>query len=184
MKSKARTFADHICAVLGAQDAIRVLPATRAGLPPVCCFIFRDQPQSDLMTAVTYGLSLSDHGEWGTEKPELIACVRSCDEEWGLAIAGFAERLRGEHSFASGSILMSPSPFSAESEISGFLLGDQQVIPPGAESIALATRSVRLREAYPIYECEAGFIGDIGPTAFLSRPGVDFRDVQREHLWK
>ena len=184
MKSDAREFADQICALLGPHDSIRVLPATRARLLPVCCFIFHNRPESGEMTAVTYGLSLSNHPQWTAEKPELIACVRSGDEEWGLALAGFAERLRGEHSFAHGSILMGPSPLSSESEMAGFLLGDPSVIAPEAGRVSLASRSVRLRGAFPIYECEMGFIGNVGAEQFLGRSAVDFRDVQREHIWR
>jgi hypothetical protein len=183
MKSDARAFAEGISALLGAHDSIRIVPATRAGLPPVCCFIFQDRPETGMMTAVTYGLSLSEHTDWGDQKPELIARVRSSDEEWGLALAGFAERLRGEHSFADGSILMGPSPLSSESEMGGFLLGD----PPaaaGATLIELPTRTVRLRSAIPIYECEATLINDVGPKEFLQRTSADFRDVQREHIWE
>ena len=95
MKSDARSFAEGISALLGPHDSIRVVPATRGGLPPVCCFIFQDRPEAGLMTAVTYGLSLSEHAELGDQKPELIACVRSRDEEWGLGLAGFAERPAG-----------------------------------------------------------------------------------------
>lgn len=184
MKSDARDFAEQICALLGPHDSIRVLPARRAQLPPICCFIFHNRPEPDLMTAVTYGLSLSNHPEWSAGKPELIACVRSSDEDWGLGLAGFAERLRGDHSFASGSILMGPTPLASESEMGGFLLGDSRVIAPEAGTILLATRSVCLRGAFPIYECEIGFISEIGPEKFLARPAMDFGNVQREHIWR
>jgi hypothetical protein len=95
VKTDARAFAEGISALLGPHDSIRVLAATRAGLPPVCCFIFQGRPETGMMTAVTYGLSLGGHAEWGDQKPELIARVRSGDEDCGLALAGFAERLRG-----------------------------------------------------------------------------------------
>jgi len=184
MKSDARAFADAISALLGPHDAIRVVHPTRAGLLPVCCFVFNNRPESGLMTAVTYGLSLSEHPAWGTEKPELILCVRSTDDEWGLSIASFAERLRGDESFDEGSILTGNTPLSSESEMDGFLLDEPQLADCEAGRIALPTRAVRLRGAYPIYECETDLIRKIGGKQFLEKPGADFRDVQRDHIWQ
>jgi len=183
-KSDARAFAECISALLGPHDSIRVVPATRAGLPPVCCFIFHNRPASGAMTAVTYGLSLSGHADWDDQKPELMACVRSSDEDWGLALASFAERLRGEHAFSDGSILMGSSPLSSESEMGGFVLGDPPAIAEGTNPIELPTRKVRLRRATPIYECETALIGEIGAKEFLKRAGTDFQNVQREHIWR
>jgi hypothetical protein len=137
------------------------------------------------MTVITYGLSLSTHADWADEKPELIACVQSNDEEWGLALAGYAERLRGDHAFNNGSILMGPSPLAADSEMGGFLLGEQHVIAAEASLIELPARKVRLRGAFPIYECETPLITEIGATEFFARSaGIDFRDIQRAHIWQ
>jgi hypothetical protein len=184
MKSDARAFADSISALLGPHDAIRVIQASQPGKLPVCCFIFRDRPETGLLTAITYGLSLSEHPGWGEEKPELITTIRSADEEWGLSLASFAERLRGEESFQDGSILIGPTQLAAESEMEGFLLGDSQPEDHDHNRIDLPTRIVRLRRATPIYQCELEFIQQIGALPFLQKPEVDFRDTQRDHIWQ
>jgi Suppressor of fused protein (SUFU) len=184
MKSDARAFADSISALLGPHDAIRVVQPTRPGLLPVCCFMFQDRPETGLLTIITYGLSLSNHPTWREEKPELIASVRSKDEEWGLALSSFAERLRGEEPFDDGSILIGATQLALESEMEGFVLGDTQPEDQDHHRIDLPTRTVRLRRATPIYECEVDFIRRVGAGQFLQRPNADFFDIQRDHIWQ
>jgi Suppressor of fused protein (SUFU) len=183
MKSDARSFAERLHELLGPHRSIRVVGSEKVGQPPICCFFFDDRSRAGVSIAVTYGLSLSAHAGWGEEKPELVVCVKSLDESWGLAAAAFVERLRGEHSFADGSILMGQMALAEESEMSGFLLGSQRVFGDAGGRVELESRTVCLRGAIPIYECETQFIERIGAAAFLERP-ADFLDVGREHIWQ
>lgn len=178
-KSEARSFGEHLISLLGPQDSIRMASAPQPGIAPICCFFFHDRPREGLSVAVTYGLSLA-----GPEMPELIVCVNNIDESWGLAAGAMAEHFRGESSFAQGTLLFGPEPLSAGTEFSGFLLGEQRILPSADAMVQLPDRRVRLLGAYPVHECEKLVIERIGGAAFLARDGLDPFNVDREHIWE
>jgi hypothetical protein len=54
-----------------------------ANLPGVTSLVYRDTPEKGMITALTYGVSRSEHKDWKFGRPELCITVESDDISWG-----------------------------------------------------------------------------------------------------
>lgn len=167
-----------------ADDGISKIETTRHRLPPVYVHFYRDFPSTDLLTAITIGVSLGMHGD---EKghAELVITVRSSDRAWGLGAAFLAEQARDQIALASGATLNMREPIARGSEMSAYVLGDS---PPWAASpIYLRSsngdRTVQFVTALPVYESELKRVRAEGPQGLVSSAAFDPYDVRREPVF-
>lgn len=166
----------------GMDPTIIPIDSTNKSLPPVSCFFYKGSPEPGFTTALTYGLSLASHRDWDDRKPELLICVRSNDEAWGLAVGFQAERLRGNCPFFYGDVVNHYQKISDESEMSAFFVFAPPILDPESTLVELPDRDIEVVGMYPIYEGEIDLIQQMGIDAFMKLEGFDPFDVCRPNL--
>jgi hypothetical protein len=150
--------------------------------PPLHVTVYRDTPETDHLTGISYGLSLVRHPKWKTGRPELMISVASTDDSWVLAMAEVAYRLRWKCPFCYGETIRFGTAISKESALDAFL-----VFAPGALSredatVRLRDWTVHVAQLYPIYEREIAVIERDGLEAFWKRLPSDLTDVHRQPI--
>lgn len=182
MSTDAEAFQFHLQQVFGEEDFIRKMAAPMPGAPPVRCYFYKDLPEPGYLTAVTYGLSLGHHPDWQHGRPELMVCVKSAEEAWGLAAAYFAASFRGEKSFRYASLFSLDSAICAESPMRGFFTFAPPLLEPEQARVELSNKPVNLVGMYPLYEGEISLLPRIGLEAFWNHDDFDPYDVKRPDL--
>ena len=66
----------------GAEPLFFPVESTQKGLKGITVITYLGVPEPGMLTAITYGISLTDHPEWKFGKPELCITVRSDDVIW------------------------------------------------------------------------------------------------------
>ena len=150
----------------GVEPTMYRIDSTHGGQPPITSIVYNGLPEPGCLTAVTYGLSLSNHPDWLKGKPELIISVRSTDVAWALVVAIFAEELRGVAPFTYGGVLDHGERIAAESEMSALVTFAPGALDPEDSEIDLGDCKVFLTGCYPIYESERQFIQKHGVEKF------------------
>jgi hypothetical protein len=150
--------------------------------PPLWILSYPNEPQEGWRASFSYGLSSVDHPLWRLGKPELMICVNTVDDAWGLAVGFLAMQHRGAVAFAYGSTFELGHRVSADSAMTAFLAFAPMDLPKGATRIKLSDRTLNLVQMYPIYADEIEVIQQAGPEAFLTRSTVDFHDIARPNL--
>ena len=173
---------------LEAIDSFARHPATHQRItpdgvdPPLWILSYSDEPQEGWRASFSYGLSSVDHHLWRLGKPELMICVNTVDDAWGLAVGFLAMQHRGIAPFAYGSTFELGHRVSAESAMTAFLAFAPMDLPKEATKIKLSDRTLNLVQMYPIYEGEIELVQQAGPVAFLTESAVDFHDITRPNL--
>jgi len=162
----------------GAEPHLYKIASTHPGQPPITSIVYRHLPEPGFLTAMTYGLSLSEHPDWRLGKPELTISVRSADVAWALVIASFAEELRGECPFTYGGTLNHGQRISPESDMTAFVVFAPGTLEPEDAEIDMGDYKIYLNGCYPIYESERQFIHEHGLEAFW-KLNWDISDVRR-----
>lgn len=150
--------------------------------PPLWILSYPDEPVEGWRASFSYGLSSVDHPLWRLGKPELMICVNTLDDAWGLAVGFLAMQHRGDAAFAYGSTFELGHRVSGESAMTAFLAFASMDLPKDATHIKLSDRTLNLVQMYPIYEGEIELIRQAGPDAFLTGSAVDFHDIARPNL--
>ena len=187
MPSDVETFLVHVERVFGAPASrFHQLPATRPGLKPITVVLFENFPQPGHSSAVTYGLSLSDHPSWKHGRPELMISVEDDDPAWGLAIGDIAEQHRGESPFSYGQTINFGGRISNRSEMSGFFLFAptlvERALTRDEYAIPLPHYTVFLTGLYPMYAEEISVYRRIGLEQFWKHPEFDPWNIRRARL--
>ena len=182
MNNDLDIFGEYLTASLGVDEAeLKEIPSLNPKLPPIYLFILRDYPDEDLTTFVTYGLSEMTQPTWHFGRPELLLCVESEKDAWGIGLAFIVDQFRGEKAFSHGSTYMLDRPVIDESGLSGFVIFKPSFLSLEESVFQLPTKTVYLSQAYPIYPGEAKMIEKQGFEAFWMDEGLrDVYDVQRE----
>jgi len=144
------------------------IESTKSGMKGVTAITYPDLPESGLLTAFTYGLSLADHQDWRLGKPELCISVRSDDLSWARAAAFIAEQLRGDCPFCYGDTLGFGDRMSAESAMTAFLVFAPAVLDK-ADYLGIDVGEplpVNVAGLYPIHQSERRFIQQKGLETF------------------
>ena len=81
MPENHEIFLRHIEEIFGTAGLIKKHDCPRGG-GPVSVFIYRNIPESGMVTGVTYGLSRYPHPDWKLSRPEMIISVESGDDMW------------------------------------------------------------------------------------------------------
>jgi hypothetical protein len=151
------------------------------GSPNLACMVYRDIPEADHVTGVTYGLSEVVHPAWRQGRPELIISVHSTDIAWPLAVAEMANQLRGKCPFGYGDVIDFGEKISEESEMSAFLVFTPSILAPNA-SLGIdvgAEQAVNIAGMYPLYESERAVLAEVGLEQFWKHPNFDRYDIHR-----
>ncbi len=149
------------------------------GKPKVFVFYFDDWPEPDLMTAITFGLSNSNHPDWKYGGVELMVSLETQDRSWGLAAAYFASAFFNERPFSFGDIFKVDDPISDESEMNAYLVYGSPFLEEEEDQIDLSDRTVFLKGMYPLYESELSLYERIGLSEFWNLDDLDILNPRR-----
>ncbi len=168
----------------GAKFELKQVTSLDEKLPSIHLFIFKNYPDTGLVTIVTHGLSKATHPKWHFGRPELILSVESEKEEWATALATVVNEFRGEKSFANGSVYSLEKPFCYESGMTGFVMYVPSFLNQEEAIFELAgNKTIFLTQAYPIYPGEAGIILKQGFESFWGHEKFqDPYDVKRDNI--
>lgn len=177
-------FTDHLFKTLGRETGeMRKIESLNPNLPAIYVFIFKDYPDKNLRTFVTYGLSEVTHPKWHFGRPEVILSVESDDEIWGRGLTAIVNRFRGEKTFSNGSTYMFDTPLASESEMAGFVIFKPSFLSQEETILQLPQKTIYFIQAYPIYPGEANLIGKKGFEAFWGDERLeDVYDVKRKDI--
>jgi hypothetical protein len=143
-------------------------------------------PEPDVLTSVTYGVSLVDHAQRRHGGVELRLCVRSLDRRWGQVAAAVAEKLRGRCPFVDGDTVDVGEPITADSRRDAFVALSPLVLDPHDADVEVGDEHpVHIHGLYPLYREERACIVEHGLAAFRQRSLAarwDPYDVTRERV--
>lgn len=152
------------------------------GKPKIHILYFYDLPEKGTLTAVTCGLSNSNHPEWKHAKPELIVSLDTDDPGWGLGIGYFASAFFDEKRFSYGDIFMVDDPISNESPMNAFLVFAPSFLNQEQAKFELPDRTIFLTGMYPIHEEEIELYDRIGLKEFWHADGFDMYNPRRNKI--
>ena len=183
-RDRLSKFLEHLDAIFQTEPEFFPIESKLPGSPNLACMVYRDIPEANHVTGVTYGLSEVAHPSWRSGKPELIISLESTDLAWPLAVAEMANQLRGRCPFGYGDVIDYGTPISQESEMSLFLVFTPAILAP---DVALgidvgAEQPVNIAGMYPIYDSERAVLAEMGLERFWKQPNVDRYDVQRKPI--
>ena len=124
-------------------------------------------PEVGMLTAFTVGVS-GDSRWAGDIAPELLISVQSTDLAWAHAIGAIAARDDEESTFDVDETVDFGAPVSTESEMSGFLLTRQMMMPGEFDLLETERGPVALRQMVPLYAEELAIIREMGPALFIA----------------
>jgi hypothetical protein len=180
-QDRCSKFLEHLDAVFQAEPEFFPIESKLAGAPNLACMVYRDIPEAEHITGVTFGVSEIAHAAWRSGVPELIISVQSTDAAWPLAVAELANQLRGQCPFGYGDVIDFGGRIAKESEMSAFLVFTPAILAPHA-SLGIdvgAKLPINIAGVYPIYESERAVLAEIGLQRFWEHPDFDRYDVHR-----
>lgn len=180
-QDRCAKFLEHLDAIFATEPEFFPIESKLAGAPNLACMVYRDIPEVDHITGVTYGLSEVAHPAWRSARPELIISLQSTDVAWPLAVAELANQLRGRCPFGYGDVIDFGGKICEESEMSAFLVFTPAILTPeGSLGIDVgAERAINLAGMYPIYDSERAALAKLGLQRFWEHPHFDRYDVRR-----
>ncbi len=180
-RDRLSKFLEHLDAIFRTEPEFFPFESKIPGSANLACMVYRDIPEADHVTGVTYGLSEVVHPSWRSARPELIISLQSTDIAWPLAVAEMANRLRGQCPFGYGDIIDFGGKISEESEMSAFLVFTPSILGPNtALGIDVgAEQPINIAGMYPIYGSECALITKMGLEQFWKHPNFDRYDVHR-----
>jgi hypothetical protein len=183
-RTPAERFLDHLSQVFGQTPVLFSAGKSKDGLPAVSLMLFHNVPEKGFVTGVTYGLSLGEHPEWKSSRPELCISVASPDEDWAHAVAYLAGQLRGDCPFTNGLTIKFSQQISKTSKMDAFFISTPSVLELQDYKdldIGLPYR-ISIAGLYPMYAEELEVFEKIGLDRFWKLPGYDMFNVSRKPL--
>lgn len=147
--------------------------------PLIYVFFFDDLPEKGYTTAITCGLSNSNHPEWKHGKPELMVTMESESRRWGLAAGFFASSFFGEKRFSYGDMFSLDHPISDEGDMSAYLVFAPSFLDKQDARFELSDRVIYLTGLYPVYNEEIAIYDRIGLEAFWHADGFEMYNPSR-----
>jgi hypothetical protein len=180
-RDRLSRFLEHLDAIFQTEPEFFPFESKLPGSPNLACMVYRNIPEADHVTGVTYGLSEVSHPSWRSGRPELIISLQSTDVAWPLAVAEMANQLRGRCPFGFGDVIDFGEAISEESEMSAFLVFTPSILaPPAALGIDVgADQPVNLAGMHPLYASELAVLTEMGLSQFWKHPNFDRYDVRR-----
>lgn len=180
-RDRLSKFLEHLDAIFQTEPEFFPIESQLADAPQLACMVYRDIPEADHVTGVTFGLSEVAHPSFRSARPELMISVQSTNIAWPLAVAQLANQLRGKCPFGYGDVIDYGEKISEESEMSAFLLFTPSILAPGA-ALGIdvgAEVPLNLIGMYPIYDGERAVLAELGLERFWKHPNFDRYDVCR-----
>jgi suppressor of fused protein SUFU len=174
-------YLEHLDAIFQTEPEFYPFESQVPGLPQLACMVYRDIPEADHVTGVTYGLSEAAHPSWVSGRPELLISVQSTDIAWPLAMAEVANRLRGTCPFSYGDVIDFGEHIADDSEMSAFFVFTPSILAP-ATALGIdvgAEQPLNIAGMYPLYESERAVLAELGLEAFWKHSNFDRYDVRR-----
>ena len=122
MSTRVERYLGHLDRLSGRVEPEFFPIGSHGSGPNVTSIVYRDLPEPGVLTSLTYGLSLANHGEWTLGRPELCIRMKSYDATWGLAIAHLASTLAGNCPFCYGDTINFGEPITDQTRLSGFVV--------------------------------------------------------------
>jgi hypothetical protein len=180
-RDRLSRFLEHLDAIFETEPEFFPFESKIPGAPNLACMVYRDIPEADHVTGVTYGLSEVPHPRWHSSRPELIISVQSTDTAWPLACAEMANRLRGSCPFGYGDVADFGAKIADGSELSAFLVFTPSILAPDrALGIDIGgEQPINLAGMHPIYDSERAVLAELGLERFWKHPNFDRYRVDR-----
>jgi hypothetical protein len=181
-RDRLSKFLEHLDLIFQAEPEFFPIESRRADLPNLACMVYRNVPEADHVTGVTYGLSEVAHPSWRSARPELMISVQSRDIAWPLAVAQMANQLRGTCPFGYGDVIDFGGPIAEESEMSAFFVFAPAILEASAflNIDVGGEQPLNLAGMYPLYDSERALFSELGLERFLRQPNFDLYDVCRK----
>jgi len=165
MTSRSETHLEILEAAAGRNAQYRAIGTVDRG-PAIHMAYWQDFPEPGLITGFSVGLSA--HPRWRDQAaPELLISVESRCIEWILATGFIAVQAANEFSFAPGETVDFRAKVSPDSDMDGFLLVEQLVLPETFTTLSTKRGPVDLIQLIPIHHSELVAIRKQGPAAFI-----------------
>ena len=181
-KTNAEIYIDYMIELFGGEPHDIHMADSEDGGRPVSVLFWHDLPEEGFMTAVTYGLSERDHPDWKNGKCELMLSLKTKDQDWGYAMAVFANSFGGEKSFTYGSVFTTDDPLSKESEMRGFFVFAPAILERNDAVLQMPDYKIFLNGMYPIYKEEIAVFNEIGLKEFWHHENFKMYDVNRKRI--
>jgi hypothetical protein len=172
MASRAENYLAHLDRLSdGIEPEFLPVASTKANIKGVTVITYHGLPE-DLLTAVTYGVSLADHPDWKSGTAELCISVRSTDTAWPWAVGHLAEGLRGSCPFEYGNTIGFGERVSKSSAMTAFLVFAPAVLDAADCVVDVSAAGheghdvIHIKGLYPIHEVERQFIAEHGIEDF------------------
>jgi hypothetical protein len=183
-KDRLSKYLEHLDSVFQREPEFFPLDSEVLGAPQLVCMVYRDVPEADHITGVTYGLSEVPHPEWRFGRPELLIAVQSTDISWPLAVADAANRLRGRCAFRYGDVINFREKISEESDMSAFFVFAPSILEK-ADFLNVdvgGPQPLNIAGMYPIYDSERAAFAALGLERFWNHPSFDLYDIRRPRV--
>ena len=180
-RDRLSKFLEHLDLIFQTEPEFFPIESKLADAPHLACMVYRNVPEPDHVTGVTYGLSEVAHPSWGSARRELMISVQSTDIAWPLAVAELANQLRGKCPFGYGDVIDYGEKICEESEMSAFLVFTPSILAPDA-ALGIdvgAEQPLNIMGMYPIYDSERAALAELGLERFWKHPNFDRYDVRR-----
>lgn len=177
----AEKYLEHLYTVFKREPEFYKNDSLIEGASNVTSIVYRDFPTIGNITAVTYGLSVVGHDEWGETRPELCICVESENLNWGIVIGYIANQLRGKSPFIYGNTIDFRNKVSEDSEMDAFLVFTPSIFEESEYlniDVGLDYK-INLTALYPLYRNEVDVLNRIGFEKFINHPNFDFYNLKR-----
>ena len=169
VSTRVEQFLSHLDYISGGIEP-RYIPVetSQSGLPGVTVVVYDDVPEPEMLTGITYGVSLVDHPHWRLGKPELSMTVRSNDLRWLFALGRIGEAQRGDNPFHYGDTINFGERITPDSEMTAFAIFAPAVLDrDDYTGISVGDAlPVNICGLYPIHDAERRYIHDHGLEAF------------------
>lgn len=183
MRSGVERFRDLLEKEIGQRCEVYRHPSTSRKLPAVFVLMFKNFPDSEYMTAYSYGLSASNGKDEGVAGRELVIQIKSNLDNWGHVLGFLISHLRGDCPFDVGQIIRFGQPIAEDSSMEHFLVHDaDENLGTSTNFILSKNYGVSLVQLSPIYGNELAVINKMGWTAFYARLQSVKSDINRNPL--
>jgi hypothetical protein len=177
-------FLEHLDGIFQREPTLYPFESTVPGAPKLVTMVYRDVPEPEHVTGVTYGLSEVAHADWKFGRPELLVSLQSTDIAWPLAVAELANQLRGRCPFCYGNVINFGAPISDESEMSAFFIFTPSILERDdfLNIDVGGPQPINIAGMYPIYDSERAKFAELGFESFWHHPNFDLYDVRRPRV--
>lgn len=183
-KTPAEKYLDHLDRIFHVEPEFFKWESRTEGMPAVTSIIYKDVPEKGMITGVTYGLSLGNHPDWKSGRPELIITVDSEDVSWAQVAGYLANMWRGDCPFSYSNTINFREKISDDSDMDAFLVFAPAILErEDFVDIDIGQDyKINIAGLYPIYASEMDYIDKYGLEKFWKHPNHELYNVNRKRI--